>query len=204
MTVLRKMSLQKRTLHKLGVAWLRYAALRLSERGRAPPNRRAPGLRRKRVKLTPLDRRLWVWLSRKAVRGHTGKVTGVAVSGDGRHVISSSGAMLKVWHVDSGRELRDLRGHSAEVTGVTMSADGALADSSSNDETLKVWDVKTGRKLHNLELRIREDTFRRMYGVAMSGDGRTAAVASSDRMDVWDLERGRRLHIVNVGFGSFG
>ena len=41
-------------------------------------------------------------------------VYGVAVSGDGRRAVSASAdKTLKVWDVESGRELRTLQGHSA-------------------------------------------------------------------------------------------
>ena len=40
-------------------------------------------------------------------------VNGVAVSGDGRRAVSASAdKTLKVWDVESGRELRTLEGHS--------------------------------------------------------------------------------------------
>ena len=51
---------------------------------------------------------------------------------------------LKVWDVESGRELRTLQGHSGKVNGVAVSADGRRAVSASEDKTLKVWDVEAG------------------------------------------------------------
>ena len=46
----------------------------------------------------------------------------MAVSGDGRLAVSASGdKTLKVWEVESGRELRTLQGHSELVNGVAVS-----------------------------------------------------------------------------------
>ena len=51
---------------------------------------------------------------------------------------------LKVWDLDSGRELRTLAGHSDYVRGVAVTADGRRAVSASDDNTLKVWDLESG------------------------------------------------------------
>ena len=48
---------------------------------------------------------------------------------------------LKVWEVDSGRDLRTLEGHTAGVYGVALSGDGRRAVSASSDQTLKVWEL---------------------------------------------------------------
>jgi WD40 repeat protein len=80
--------------------------------------------------------------------GHSGKVNGVAMSGDSKLAISASyDRTLKVWDVESGRELRTLAGHTDWVNGVALSDDRRLAVSASRDQTLKVWDVRTGREL---------------------------------------------------------
>ena len=78
-------------------------------------------------------------------------VNGVALSGDGRLAVSASGdKTLKVWEVESGRELRTLAGHTDLVNGVALSGDGRLAVSASGDQTLKVWEVESGRELRTL------------------------------------------------------
>jgi hypothetical protein len=78
--------------------------------------------------------------------GHSGYVTGVAVTPDGRWAVSaSSDQTLKLWDLETGRELRTLEGHSGLVTGVAVMADGRRAVSASWDKTLKVWDLETGR-----------------------------------------------------------
>ena len=82
------------------------------------------------------------------------RLEGVAVSADGRLAVSASDdKTLKVWDVDSGRELRTLKGHSAEVQGVAMTADGRLAVSGSRDNTLKVWDLNKGSELSSVSTR---------------------------------------------------
>jgi WD40 repeat protein len=125
------------------------------------------------------------------LEGHTGEVNGVAISPDGKVIISASGDhTLKVWKVENGRELRTLTGHTDEVLGVTISGNGRLAVSASKDRMLKIWDVESGIELHTLEGH--EDE---VLSVAISEDGRLAVSASKDRtLKVWDVESGTELH----------
>ena len=58
---------------------------------------------------------------------------------------------LKVWDLESGRELRTLKATLAGVNGVAVTADGQRAVSASEDKTLKVWDLDSGRVLRTLE-----------------------------------------------------
>jgi WD40 repeat protein len=114
----------------------------------------------------------------------------VAVSPDGRRAVSAShDETLKVWDLETGRELRTLQGHSSSVFGVVVSPDGRRVVSASFDNTLKVWHLETGRELRTLEGHSAE-----VYGVAVSPDGRWAVSASEDHtLKVWDLETGTPL-----------
>ncbi len=111
----------------------------------------------------------------------------MAVSADGRRAVSASGdRTLKVWDLETGRELRTLEGRSSYVYGVAASADGRRAVSASDDRTLKVWDLDTGRELCTLA-----GHSDRVNGVRLSADGRRAVSASDDRtLRLWDLETG--------------
>ena len=87
----------------------------------------------------------------RTLEGHSSAVRGVALSGDGRRAVSASqDKTMKVWDMESGRELHTLQGHSGHVTGVALSGDGRRAVSASEDNTLKVWDVESGRELRTL------------------------------------------------------
>ena len=126
----------------------------------------------------------------RRLKGHPKWADSVALSGNGRLAVSASDDQtLKVWEVESGREMRTLQGHSGRVFGVALSGDGRLAVSASKDQTLKVWEVESGRELRTL--RGHSD---RIRGVALSGDGRLAVSASDDQtLKVWEVESGREL-----------
>jgi WD40 repeat protein len=109
------------------------------------------------------------------------------VTPDGKQAVSASwDQTLKVWDLDSGRELRTLVGHSRSVSGVAVTPDGKRAVSASFDNALKVWDLDSGRELRTLEGHLDS-----VNGVAVTPDGKRAVSASSDKtLKVWDLESG--------------
>jgi len=126
----------------------------------------------------------------RTLTGHSSRVNGVAVSADGRLAVSaSSDNTLKVWELDSGRELRSLEGHTDAVNSVAVSRDGRRAVSASGDQTLKVWDVESGRELRTLTGHTGG-----VRAVAVTPDGQRAVSASADQtLKVWELASGREL-----------
>jgi hypothetical protein len=126
-----------------------------SLRDRAKTNSQSTRRRSGRIATHPgvLDS-TWSKVALREIRtfgGHFSAVAAVAVSGDGRLVVSAStDHTLKVWEAASGRELHTLRGHSDAVWGVAVSGNGHLAVSASGDKTLKVWELETGCELRTL------------------------------------------------------
>jgi WD40 repeat protein len=126
----------------------------------------------------------------RTLEGHSAAVNCVALSPDGRRAVSASeDNTLKVWDLETGRELRTLKGHSDSVAGVAVSPNGQRAVSASWDYTVKLWDLETGRELHS-----ESGHFDFVQSVVMSPDGRWTVSASRDKaLYVWDLESGRIL-----------
>lgn len=77
----------------------------------------------------------------------SGSVQSVALSADGRLAISGfsfsyGGMTIRVWDVETGRELRRMHGY--KVNSVALSASGRRAISASETKTFEVWDVEQG------------------------------------------------------------
>ena len=53
---------------------------------------------------------------------------------------------IKVWDLETGREVLTLRGHTQSVRSLVLSADGKRLFSGSDDSTIKVWDLETGEE----------------------------------------------------------
>jgi WD40 repeat protein len=78
------------------------------------------------------------------LRGHTSAVTSVAISVDGKYIVSGSTDLtIRIWNMETMECIRGpWRGHTHVVTSVAFSTDGRHIVSGSRDYTIRVWDTE--------------------------------------------------------------
>jgi WD40 repeat protein len=121
---------------------------------------------------------------------HTSGVLAVAVTPDCRRVISGhDDNILRIWDLQTGRELTILKEHTDWVTAIAITPDGKRAISGSKDETLKIWDLESGQVITTLAGHTGS-----VNAVALIPDGHHVISGSDDTtLKVWDLESGREI-----------
>lgn len=105
--------------------------------------------------------------------GHKAAVTAVAVSPDGRRVVTASLDRTAIlWDVATGRQLVTFRGHKFHVWSVAFSPNGDQIATGSGDGSVIVWDARTGEPI---AAPIRVDNT--VFSVAFGADGKTLLTA---------------------------
>jgi WD40 repeat protein/Tfp pilus assembly protein PilF len=119
---------------------------------------------------------------------HARRVLSVAVTS--RHVLTGGDdGLVRVFDLQSGRELRTLAGHQKAVGKLAVASDGQTVASGSDDGTVKVWAIEPGKLMRTLEHGATE-----VWSVTFAADGKTLASGTQDDVvRVWDAFSGRAI-----------
>ncbi len=129
--------------------------------------------------------------------GHTASVNALALSPDGRFLVSGSeDVTLKIWDTATGNVLRTLSGHDQSVLAAAVSPDGRQIASGGADQTVRVWDAVTGQSR-----RVVTHTSA-VKNLAFSDDGRRLTSLGNNEVKVYDLAGGREVTSVKSGADS--
>jgi WD40 repeat protein len=126
-------------------------------------------------------------------------VRALAVTPNGRYVISGSDdKTLKVWDLESYKEIAILPGHEDVVHTVAITMDGHRAVSGSDDKTLKVWDLESYKEITTLG---RHEGA--INALAVTPDGRRVISGSNDKtLKIWNLESYKEIITIDGHEGS--
>ncbi|WGV24023.1 hypothetical protein [Halotia branconii] len=146
---------------------------------------------------------------RNRLEGHNRDVWSVSFSPDGKTLASGSyDKTIKLWNLETGKQIRTLSGHDNFVISVSFSPDGKTLASGSYDKTIKLWNLETGKQIRTLS---GHDDW--VISVSFSPDGKTLASGSRDKtIKLWNLETGKQIRtlsghdnfVISVSFSPDG
>ncbi|MGK7878988.1 MAG: pentapeptide repeat-containing protein [Crocosphaera sp.] len=124
--------------------------------------------------------------------GHTDYVRSVAISADGKSLVSGSlDKTIRLWDLGTGEEIKVLTGHTSSVNSVAISADGQSLVSGSLDKTIRLWDLGTGK-----EIKVFTGHTSSVNSVAISADGQSLVSGSDDKtIRLWDIGTGKEINV---------
>ncbi len=116
--------------------------------------------------------------------GHTGPVTAVAFSPDGRYLLSGGqDSTLRLWDLESEEEVRRFDGHAGGVTALEFSDDGVYAASGAQDGALIIWEVGSGDLLRQIQAHAGVIHFVEF----VDGEGALRSAAEDGQIALWNL-----------------
>jgi len=180
-----KRNLQRRALH-----WYQRALPKLEGLTRVRIERET----RELAKLFPTPELDRVEIVAEVYRINTPAFAGLAaaaLSPDGKQALSGGfqDKAVRLWDVQTGKELRQLTGHLGGLQCVAFSSDGKFAASGCSNLELRLWDLQSGMVVrqffgHNDFLR----------GVCFFPDGKRLLSAADDStLRIWDVNSGLEL-----------
>ncbi|ETO24227.1 WD repeat-containing protein [Reticulomyxa filosa] len=140
----------------------------------------------------------------KEIKGHLKGVNSVRFSPDCTKIVSSSNdGTVRIWDVESGKEVQTLKGHSGPVIGAQFSTHNDMIMSFSEDNTIRLWNKtwKTEKILvgHSKTVTNAQFSWDNQMIVSMSLD---------ETIRIWDVNSGneikRRSEVNNARFSSNG
>lgn len=149
---------------------------------------------RKRVLSASKDATVSVWEAGKSDKpvttldDHNGDITSVAVSSDGRWIVSGgTDATARLYNGTNLSLRRSYRGHRRPVTALAISPNGSLMASGAEDGVIRVWSTRTGRRLRTVRGHTAAIT-----ALSFSDDGRQIVSSGGDGMlKFWTAARGQ-------------
>ena len=122
----------------------------------------------------------------KEIKGHSNMINSLAFSGDESYLASaSSDGNIKIYEVDSFREVTTLTEHSLGVQSVAFSPTGRYLASGNSNGTLKIYEVWD--RFREVKIFYLTGSLMTVWSVAFSPDGRYLAGSSRKTIEIYEV-----------------
>jgi WD40 repeat protein len=127
----------------------------------------------------------------------------MALSANGKHLVTSSNQFAMLWDTASGENLQTFQGHAVGINCLTLSADGKKVltvdtDPSPVSYDVIVWEAASGKKLQTIQVlppQQRKERPTWVRSVALSVEGDQIITGCEDgTTNLWDAATGKKLH----------
>ncbi|MBS0266953.1 MAG: hypothetical protein JSS02_33815 [Planctomycetes bacterium] len=112
---------------------------------------------------------------RQTWTGHSQPATAVAVLPDGRIISASQDDTIRLWEIDSEREVWRLESELLGVSTLAVSSDGKSAAWGGHRRKIVVWDLTSWQRRHEISI-----SASMVWDLQFSPDGHSLAVAGND------------------------
>ncbi len=133
---------------------------------------------------------------------HSNSVLSVAISPDGKTIVSNSNDTIKLWSLATKQEICALNGHSDRVNVVAINPDGQILASGSDDNTIKLWNLATGQEIQSLVGH--SDSIHALAFTPITHDqaGMLASGSDDNTIKLWNLATGEQIRTL-IGHSSW-
>ena len=135
---------------------------------------------------------------------HTESVSSVAITADGKRVVSGSSAgTIRIWDVETGSCIRRMDGNTGTVQAVAITPDGRCVVSG-DGSVIRLWNLEAGQFIRTMEeLHGRTNSVSLIRSVAITPDGKFVVSRHRDKtVRVWEFKTGRCIRFLKEQTGS--
>jgi WD40 repeat protein len=119
----------------------------------------------------------------------------IYITNDKREIVAGENNTIRLWEVETGREIRVFSGHKYSVESVAISNDNRWIISKGSDHpyynysVVKLWDIATGKQIREFS-----DHTTSFQSVAISHNNQWIVYGSNDNtVKLWDIATGQQL-----------
>jgi WD40 repeat protein len=120
----------------------------------------------------------------------------VFFSADGKRLMGNEGNLIRVWEVETGKEIHVHPGLGYGPTAVAVNPDGRRLATATWSDPIRIWDVETSKQVQLLPL---AENDRYVQGLSFSADGKILmAGTNSGHVFLWDVASAKSLRTVQL------